>query len=77
MTNPFKTCKSMKNTVAHIKAMDFYNCNCYPKKQFWRYVEESKGDYRVKPPRTVFIPDKKLLRKMIRASIKFGPTDKK
>ena len=58
MTSPFKTCKSLKSTIANIRSLEFYTSDIYPKKEFQRYIDDAKDDWRIKPPKTIFIPTK-------------------
>jgi len=74
MCNPFKTKKSEKESRQIINTFDFYS-EVYPKFIFGAIMEALANNDKVKPPKCVFVPSKKLLRSIIKALIKYWKDD--
>ena len=73
MVDPFMAKKSMQEAIKGAKKIDF-NEPVYPKgvmkaKTNLKLIESG---FRPKPPKTIFLPTKRLLRTMIRAALQFS-----
>jgi len=53
---------------------DFYT-EVYPKYIFGAIIESIKKKETVKPPKCVFVPNKEVMRSMIKALVKYGSKD--
>jgi hypothetical protein len=70
MASPFSTKKSFANAISHVKTFDFYT-GVYGEVPDEVKKAISNGEY-IKPPKTRFVPSRTLLRKMMRAVVKYG-----
>ena len=57
-----------------VKTFDFYT-EIYPDQVVRQLLEAVRTQERVKPPRTIFLPEKNVCRMIIRALVEFGPKD--
>jgi hypothetical protein len=74
MTDPFRTRKSLKDTISIVRTFDFYT-EVYPNQVMSDIIAAIKVSSSIQPPKTMFVPGKKLTRKMIRAICKYGKTE--
>jgi hypothetical protein len=70
MANPWSTKKSFLDALSHVKTFDFYT-GVYGEvpEEFKQAI--SNGEH-IKPPKTRFVPSRTLIRKMMRAVVKYG-----
>ena len=66
MADPFDTKSSLAKTLTYVKQFDFYS-EVYPNQVMTAVLEACQKKANIHPPKTVFVPTKKLLRKMIRS----------
>ena len=71
MADPFQPNKGILKAKDMVKRLD-YSKEIYSKSLMKAIVEALIAKENIKSPQTIFIPSKEVLRKMIRAVIKFG-----
>ena len=71
MVDPFRTKKSLEQTIKEYKKFDF-NTETHHKAALKIVYDSLKEGKPIQPPKTVFVPTKKILRQMIRAVAQFG-----
>ena len=76
MTDPFKTKKSLKEAISTVKCYDFFT-DVYPQSVVTALLEAIKTKSSIKPPKTIFVPSQIVLRKSMRAMLKYGKEDHK
>jgi hypothetical protein len=74
MTDPFKTKKSLKDAISEVKTFDFFT-EVYPEAVMKQITEAIKNEHEVQAPRCIFVPEKALLRQMMKALLKYGAND--
>ena len=70
MIDPFKK-SSLKIAISTVKAFDFF-LDVYPEEIMEEVYAEVKNNNSIRPPKTVFVPEKQLLRKCMRAMVKYS-----
>jgi hypothetical protein len=71
MTDPFDTKKSFSDALSEVRTFDFFT-EVYPKSIFEKIAKSLEQGKKTQPPKTIFLPSRKLVRTVIRAMIKFG-----
>ena len=74
MTDPMKTKKSLKDAYSEVKTFDFFT-EVYPASVMKSIMESIKHKEKVQPPRCIFMPNKSLLKQMIKGLLKYGAKD--
>lgn len=73
MVDPFKK-SSLKKAINTVKNIDFFT-EVYSEDIMEEVLDEMRKSDTIRPPKTVFVPDKALLRRIMRAMIMFGKED--
>ena len=74
MTDPMKTKESLKDALSEVGTFDFFT-EVYPSSVMKSIVESIKNQEKVQPPKCIFMPDKSLLKQMIKGLLKYGAKD--
>jgi hypothetical protein len=74
MTDPFKTKKSIEDAISEVKTFDFFT-QVYPLAVMRGIVEAFKNEEIGQAPKCIFVPEKALLRQMMKALLKYGVKD--
>ena len=70
MSDPFKPSSTLKKALSIVRSWDFYG-EVYPNYIVGELMEAVRKDCNIKPPKTVFLPTRKLFRTMMRACVKY------
>ena len=72
MADPFRR-GSVRRAMWEVKNMGVgKDVKVYPREVMQKAIDATKDDYRINPPASIFVPSKRLLRRMIRALAEFG-----
>ena len=74
MCDPFRPQESIKETIEWVEGLDFKK-DVYPSFMMKSIFEACRKKRNIKSPKTIFVPSKTLLRKMILAMIEFRDED--
>ena len=60
--------------MSEVKTFDFYT-EVYPQSVMQSLIEALVNKEKVQAPKCIFVPDKRLIKEMIKALLKYGPKD--